>query len=342
MMPKSDFVGTVPSVKGHGIPVIRPPLFPESTSVERSFSVVVSKAIAKTPEPPKVSEQVRAQPSSRLKQLPGPAISSGVSDGAEPAPAITSKEKHESSAIVPLKTGDTIDASIAGAVMTAMVQPSTVSPIPQARNSRKADGSDLAIDSESFEGSLTAPTKQAVRFTAVAAVEERATQEESSQESSPDLAGAANAMNGKYGNNDARGLPSMQPLFFAPARESVLTGWESSEKPAQTVVSADAPALTQAVAPGDFRSQVPRPLQAKDLLAALAADDGFPARVSNAALHARLPAHFNENPDTRRLHSPFPCKGLLRFPRKASHRPIPAMSGTSKFQNLPNSLARRP
>ncbi len=90
--------------------------------------------------------------------------------------------------------------------------------------------------------------------------------------------------------------PVSRPLFFAPARESVLTVRPSPKTPPQTVVQADTPASAKAVLPEEIHNNVPQRMQAKDLLTALAADDGFSARVSNAATHSRLPARYDEKP----------------------------------------------
>ncbi len=245
MMPKSDLVGAVPAVKGHGIPAIRPKALPESAEAEKNFSVVVSKAIARTPEPVKIPEPTRAQSSHQTKPLAAAVIPVSVADDSQPTTAGTSKSKREQSAVAPLKTGDPIDASIVSAVMTAMVQPATASAIPQSRNSSKADVSDLAIESESSGVSSTAPTRQAVRFSAVAPVEERPTHEESPKESSSDIVtsksapetnpgivdrppGAPIAMNGKHKINDTSGLRSMQPVFPADSQKQTSSRTENS------------------------------------------------------------------------------------------------------------------
>ncbi|HEY3857460.1 MAG TPA: hypothetical protein VGO67_24000 [Verrucomicrobiae bacterium] len=315
MMPKSDLVGTVPAVKGQGIPAIRPKTFPDSATAEKNFSVVVSKAIARTPEPVKSSDVTRAEFSPKAKVFDPAQIQDSVTGSPQTATAATFRNRreqtilvaskadaswrssqsnaprpspipvaqeegtdsrHESRSVkarpasnaVPSKTGDLIDASIVSAVMTAMVQPNAASAIPRLRNSSKADGGDLSIETESNEASSTASTNQPVRFSTVAPVEERGTQEESSQKSSS--------------------------VFFASARESVLTSRLSSENALHTAVPTDTSGFAKSSSPEDFQNPVHKALQAKDLLTALAADDGFSARVNNASIHSRAPARHQE------------------------------------------------
>ncbi|HEX3988055.1 MAG TPA: hypothetical protein VHZ30_01410, partial [Verrucomicrobiae bacterium] len=238
--------------------------------------------------------------------------------------------------------------------MIAMIQPSAASAIPPMRNSSKVDGSDLTIESESNDGSSTAPSKKAVRFASIAPVEERSLEEESPQESSSDIVshksapetnsgtigkspGATIPIDGAHKSTiDTGGFRSMppvspasvqkrispqaeslvsdsvampegnqsaamranalvsRPLYFASARESVLTEWPSPQNPPQTDVRSDTPAFAKEALPAEIQNNVPQRLQAKDILAALAADDGFSARVSNAAIHSRQPASHSE------------------------------------------------
>ena len=187
-----------------------------------------------------------------------------------------------------------MDPSMINAAMAAMVQPNTPSAIPPMRSPNKTDFSNLAIKTESNDGNSASAIRKPVRFAALAPVKGES-DEESSHERLRDIVDL------KSPARSADGDTASANTVASKLRSGAQAGKTISMEAAQAVED-DNPdtsgASTLAASSGEVANPISSRLQSKNILDALAADNGYLARATNAAAHSRVPVRSNEKSGT--------------------------------------------